>query len=204
MSELPSKLLSRAVNSLSELPTIGKKSALRLALHLVQSDPLYTQELAQNLVALVNGIRRCDQCNNLSDEELCTICSNKRRSDSIICVVESFRDVLAIEETARYNGMYHVLGGVISPLDGVGPEDLGLKKLFNRVREHSDIKEIILALSPTMDGETTNFYLHKKLKELNVKVSALARGVSYGGELQYADELTLGHSIMARLPYEII
>ena len=203
MSRLPSKLLSQAVDALSGLPTIGKKSALRLALFLIRSDPEFTKDLAHHLTALVDGIKRCTQCNNLSDEDLCSICTDQRRSTEVICVVESFRDVLAIEDTARYKGLYHVLGGVISPLDGIGPEDLGLNKLFERVRS-TNVQEVILALSPTMDGETTNFYLHKRLKALDTKVSALARGVSFGGELQYADELTLGHSILARLPYEII
>ncbi len=202
MSELPSKLLSQAVESLSALPTIGKKSALRLALYLIKTDKEYTRELVSSLTALVENIRRCEQCNNLSDDRLCSICTDPRRSSKMVCVVESFRDVLAIEDTNRYQGQYHVLGGVISPLDGIGPDDLGLDRLFDRV-ERAQISEVILALSPTMDGETTNFYIHKKLKAYDVTVSALARGVSYGGELQYADELTLGHSIIARLPYEV-
>ncbi len=202
MSELPSKLLSRAVEALSGLPTIGKKSALRLAIHLIQTDPAFAKELVQSIAALVEGIRRCERCNNLSDEQCCDLCLDPRRNASIICVVESFRDVLAIEETGRYKGLYHVLGGLISPLDGIGPEDLGLEKLFDRIAE-GKTQEVILALNPTMDGEMTNFYLHKKLKKYSIQISTLARGVSFGGELQYADELTLGHSIMARLPYEV-
>lgn len=201
MVELPSKLLAEAVESLATLPSIGKKSALRLALHMIQSDPMVALTLSARIAEMVTGIKRCDVCNNLSDEEKCAICLNEKRQKHVLCIVESFRDVIAIEETGQFKGTYHVLGGVISPIDGVRPADLNLDKLWSRLDEQI-ISEVILAINPTMDGEITNFFIYQKLKDKNIKVSAIARGVAFGGELEYADGLTLGHSISSRRPYQ--
>jgi recombination protein RecR len=197
--EFSSKLIEEAVNQVSKLPGIGKKSALRLVLHLIREKEENTIQLTEALNNLRKNIRVCGQCHNISDTELCTVCQSKRRDRSIICVVEDAKDVMAIENTAQYTGLYHVLGGVISPINGIGPTDLTIESLVNRLnREQADVKELILALSPTMEGDTTAFYINKRIKDLAVKVSVIARGVPVGGDLEYADEITLGRSITGR------
>lgn len=198
-----SRLLQNAVDALSTLPGIGKKSALRLALHLIKSDK---QEVISDFIKpigkMIEEIRFCTCCHNLSDEALCGICVERTHKSDTICVVENIRDVMAIEETGQYRGLYHVLGGVISPLDGITAEELNIQSLISRVPSQ-DIKELIMAISPTIEGETTIYYLTKKLTPFPVKISILARGISFGGELEYADELTLGRSIITRVPYSI-
>lgn len=196
--EYPSKLIEEAVNEVSKLPGIGKKTALRLVLHLVKENENKTLALTQALNTLRSNIRFCKTCFNISDDETCAICTSHRRDRSIVCVVEESNDVMAIENTAQYSGVYHVLGGVISPIQGIGPSDLKIESLVSRVAK-GEIKEVILALSPTMEGDTTSFYLHRKLKEFNVKVTSIARGVPVGGDLEYADEITLGRSITGRV-----
>ncbi len=202
--EYPSKLVEDAVNEVSKLPGIGKKTALRLVLHLLKRDEEQTESLANALVAVRSRTQYCKQCHNLSDADLCSICTSNRRDGSIICVVEDTRDVLAIENTAQFKGLYHVLGGIISPVEGVGPSDLHIESLMERLRrgEAGDVREIILALSPTMEGDTTAFYLQKKLRPFGLKISTIARGVPIGGDLEYADEVTLGRSILSRIVYE--
>ncbi len=200
--EFPSKLIEDAVNEVAKLPGIGKKTALRLVLHLVKENENKTFALTEALNKLRSGIRFCRQCHNIADEEECSICRSHRRDRSIICVVEETKDVMAIENTAQYAGVYHVLGGVISPVNGIGPGDLKIEALVQRLQNaHGEVKEIILALSPTMEGDTTAFYLNKKLKDLPVKVTSIARGVPVGGELEYADEITLGRSITGRIAF---
>ncbi len=197
--EYPSKLIEEAVTQIARLPGIGKKTALRLVLHLIREKEENTFRLTEALNRLRSGIRYCRQCLNISDAEVCTICSSGRRDRSIICVVENTNDVMAIENTAQYTGLYHVLGGVISPMNGIGPTDLKIEALISRVNEaQSEVKELILALSPTMEGDTTSFYIHRRLKELPIKVSVIARGIPVGGDLEYADEITLGRSILGR------
>jgi recombination protein RecR len=196
-----SKLIEKGVESFASLPGIGRKTALRLVLHLLKQDKHYTEQFTHALSALREGIRECNTCHNLSDDPLCAICSDARRDRSLICVVESVRDLMAIEETTQFRGLYHVLGGVISPIEGVGPADLTIDKLLERTSS-GEIKEIIMAISPTIEGETTIYYISKRLKETGVVISTIARGVSFGGDLEYADELTLGRSIVARVPYE--
>ncbi len=197
--EYPSKLIEEAVNQISKLPGIGKKTALRLVLHLVKSREENTRALVDALTTLRTQIRFCKTCYNISDSEVCHICSSHRRERSIVCVVEDTRDVIAIENTAQYTGLYHVLGGVISPVNGVGPSDLTIEPLVTRLNHgQSEIKEVILALSPTMEGDTTAFYINKRIKDLPLKVSTIARGIPVGGDLEYADEITLGRSIAAR------
>jgi len=201
----PSKLIEEAVSEISKLPGIGKKSALRLALHLLKREEAQTQLLADALVAMRTKTTYCRKCNNISDDELCQICSSPRRDQHIICIVEDTRDVLAIENTSQYRGLYHVLGGIISPLMGVGPTDLNIESLIKRIEqadEDNKVKEIILALSPTMEGDTTAFYLQKKLKPFETKISTIARGIPIGGDLEYTDEVTLGRSILSRIAYE--
>lgn len=201
----PSKLIEDAVVEISKLPGIGKKSALRLVLHLLKREGTQTQLLADALVAMRTKTSYCRKCHNISDEELCQICSSPRREQQIICVVEDTRDVLAIENTAQYKGLYHVLGGIISPLMGVGPNDLNIDSLLKRIEqadENEKVQEVILALSPTMEGDTTAFYLQKKLKAFPVKISTIARGIPIGGDLEYTDEVTLGRSILSRIAYE--
>ncbi len=200
----PSKLIEEAVEEVAKLPGIGKKTALRLVLHLLKKDETQTQMLADALVSMRNKVQYCQRCHNISDAALCTICTSARRDASIICVVEDTRDVLAIENTAQFNGLYHVLGGIISPLEGIGPQDLKISSLVERLAgaEAQSVKEIILALSPTMEGDTTAFYLQKKLKPFGLKVSTIARGIPIGGDLEYADEITLGRSIQARIAYD--
>lgn len=198
----PSKLIEDAVNEISKLPGIGKKSALRLALHLLKQDATQTQQLADALLTMRNQTTYCRQCHNISDAELCQICTSPKRDTSILCIVQDTRDVLAIENTAQFRGLYHILGGIISPLMGIGPHELHIDSLIKRVEENADIQEIVLALSPTMEGDTTAFYLQKKLKPFNKKISTIARGIPIGGDLEYADEVTLGRSIMSRIRYE--
>lgn len=201
----PSKLIEDAVVEISKLPGIGKKSALRLVLHLLKREETQTQLLADALTAMRTKTTYCRKCHNISDNELCQICSSPRRDHNIICVVEDTRDVLAIENTAQYRGLYHVLGGIISPLMGIGPNDLNIDSLLKRIEqadENEKVQEVILALSPTMEGDTTAFYLQKKLKAFPVKISTIARGIPIGGDLEYTDEVTLGRSILSRIAYE--
>ena len=196
-----SKLLEEAVNAFASLPGIGKKTALRLVLHLVTREVETVDQFGDAIVKMRREIKSCKVCHNLSDEELCNICRDQRRDQQVICVVESIRDVMAIEDTGQYRGMYHVLGGVISPLEGVGPGELTIDSLEQRLATR-EVKEVVMAISPTIEGETTIFYISKRLKDLDLKISTIARGVSFGGELESADELTLGRSIVARVPYQ--
>lgn len=198
----PSKLIEEAVIEISKLPGIGKKSALRLVLHLLKRDETQTQLLAEALITMRTKTTFCRQCHNISDAELCLICTSPRRDTSVLCIVEDTRDVLAVENTAQYRGLYHILGGIISPLSGIGPNDLNIESLIKRVEKTTEIQEVILALSPTMEGDTTAFYLQKKLKPFNKKISTIARGIPIGGDLEYADEVTLGRSILSRIAYE--
>jgi recombination protein RecR len=201
--EYPSKLIEDAVNQVAKLPGIGKKTALRLVLHLIKEKEENTFQLTDALVALRSKIKFCASCHNISDGEICSICSSGRRDRGIICVVEDSQDVMAIENTAQFNGTYHVLGGVISPMNGIGPSDLKIETLVSRVqRAPAEIREIILALSPTMEGDTTAFYINKRIKDLSVKVSVIARGVPVGGDLEYTDEITLGRSITGRTTFQ--
>lgn len=200
--EYPSKLIENAVEEISRLPGIGKKTALRLALHLLKEPEGSTFQLTQALNELRSKIKYCKNCHNIADEEICNICSSHRRDRSIICVVEDTRDVLAIENTSQYTGLYHILGGVISPIEGIGPSELNIEQLTRRIEENrEEVKEVIFALSPTMEGDTTAFYLTKKLKEFGIKISTIARGIPVGGELEYTDEITLGRSILSRTTY---
>ena len=192
-----SLLLEKAVEEFASLPGIGRKSALRLALHLLKQPQENVERFGNSFIALRKGVRYCSICNMISDAELCSICANSSRDRSIICVVESIRDVLSIENTNQYNGLYHVLGGIISPMDGIGPSDLPIRELVDRVGS-GEIKEVILALSTSMEGETTSFYLYKKLASTGVKISTIARGVGFGDDLEYTDELTLAKSIENR------
>jgi recombination protein RecR len=196
--EYPSKLIEEAVNQISKLPGIGKKTALRLVLHLIKEREENTFALTEALTTLRAQIKFCKHCHNISDTEVCVICTSQRRERSLICVVEDTKDVMAIENTAQYAGLYHVLGGVISPINGVGPSDIKIESLVTRIQASTDIKEIILALSPTLEGDTTAFYINKRIKDLPVKVTVIARGVPVGGDLEYADEITLGRSILGR------
>lgn len=197
-----SKLIEEAVDAFASLPGIGKKTALRLVLYLVNQDTQTTTDFSKALINMREHIKFCSNCHNLSDANICDICNDVYRDKTLVCVVESIRDVMAIEDTGQFRGVYHVLGGVISPIEGIGPTDLNIESLAERI-EKDKIKEIIMAVSPTIDGETTIFYISKKLKPFNVKVSTIARGVSFGGELEYADEITLGRSIIARVPYQV-
>ncbi|WP_435137907.1 recombination mediator RecR [Formosa sp. A9] len=199
--EFSSKLLEKAVSEMSQLPGIGKRTALRLVLHLLRQPESQTVQLAQALLNMRTEIKFCKSCNNISDNELCEICSNPRRQDDLICVVEDIRDVMAIENTSSFKGLYHVLGGKISPMDGIGPHDLNIVSLVNKVKE-GKVKELIFALSSTMEGDTTNFYIFKQIQDYGVVVSTIARGISVGDELEYADEVTLGRSILNRIPFE--
>jgi len=197
--DYPSKLIEEAVNQVSKLPGIGKKTALRLVLHLIKEKEENTYALTEALSKLRTGIRFCVKCHNISDAEVCGICHSIRRDHSLICVVEDTKDVMAIENTSQYNGLYHVLGGVISPMSGVGPNELKIDSLVQRLMDSkSETKELILALSPTMEGDTTSFYIHKRIKDLPVKISLISRGIAIGGDLEYADEITLGRSISGR------
>ncbi len=199
--EIASKLLEKAVGEVSQLPGIGKRTALRLVLHLLRQPAARTERLAEALTDLRTGICRCRECNNIADSELCDICSSPKRDRSLICVVEDIRDIMAIENTGHYRGLYHVLGGKISPMEGVGPQDLNIESLTRKVRE-GDIRELIFALSATMEGDTTNFYLYRQLEGMDVTLSTIARGIPVGDDLEYADEVTLGRSILQRIPFE--
>ncbi len=199
--EFSSKLLENAVAEMSRLPGIGKRTALRLVLHLLRQPAEQSELLSQALTSLRNDIRYCSGCHNISDTGLCDICANKSRQHGVVCVVEDIRDVMAIENTGQYRGLYHVLGGKISPIDGVGPSQLNIGSLVEKVHA-GQISEVIFALSPTMEGDTTNFYIYRQIRETGVKTSAIARGISVGDELEYADEVTLGRSILQRVPFE--
>ena len=196
-----SKLLENAVDEMSQLPGIGKRTALRLVLFLLNQPNSQTVKLSKSLVDLVEGVILCKNCHNISDNELCEICSNIKRNQSIICVVEDIRDVMAIESTGQFNGVYHVLGGKISPIEGVGPNQLNINSLIEKVNS-SDVLELIFALSATMEGDTTNFYIYKQLEGLKINITTIARGVSVGNELEFTDEVTLGRSIIKRIPFE--
>ncbi len=196
-----SVLLDNAVNQLAGLPGIGRKTALRLALHLLREDKEDVDAFVGALRAMRHGICYCRVCQNISDSEVCEICSDGSRDRGTVCVVETVRDVMAIENTRQYRGLFHVLGGVISPMDGIGPDDLNIRHLEERVAR-GDISEVIFALSTTMEGDTTNYYLYKKLSKYNTKITTIARGVSVGDELQYTDEITLGRSLVGRIPFE--
>jgi recombination protein RecR len=199
--EFSSKLLEKAVNEMAQLPGIGKRTALRLVLHLLKQPTEQTQYLAQALTTMREEVKFCTKCHNISDIEVCEICANTSRNHKIICVVEDIRDVMAIENTNQFKGVYHVLGGKISPIDGVGPSQLNIVTLVEKVKSEA-IDEIIFALSSTMEGDTTNFYIFKQLKDFNIKTSTIARGIAVGDELEYADEVTLGRSILQRVPFE--
>lgn len=199
--DIPSKYLNEAVEQFASLPSIGKRSALRLVLELIKRSPEEINRFSTAVLSLKEHIKYCESCGNISDHELCEICANPNRDHGIVCVVEDIRDIMAIEATQSYRGVYHVLGGVISPMDGQGPDDLNIPSLIEKVK-NDKIDEIIFALSSTMEGDTTNFYIYKKLSEYKIQVTTLSRGVSIGTELHYADELTLGRSILQRLPFE--
>jgi len=196
-----SSLLENAVNEFAKLPGIGKKTALRLVLHLIKQDAGEVSQFSEIIARMRNEIKFCSRCYNISDKDLCNICNNSMRKHGIICVVENIRDVIAIESTQQFNGIYHVLGGVISPLDGIGPDQLTIEALVDRIAKE-DIEEIIFALSPTIQGDTTIYYISKKIKGNPVKITSIARGIAFGGELEYADEMTLAKSISNRIPVE--
>ncbi len=195
-----SSLLEKAVSEFAKLPGIGRKTAMRLVLHLLRQDTLAVEGFGNAIVTLKHEVKYCSVCHNISDTDICRICDNPARDSSTVCVVESIRDVMAVEATQQYRGLYHVLGGVISPMDGVGPGDLQIESLIKRVAS-GNVKEVILALSTTMEGETTNFYIYRKLEKLPVRLSVIARGIAVGDELEYADEVTLGRSIVNRTPF---
>lgn len=197
----PSKLIEEAVNEFAKLPGIGKKTALRHVLHLLKQKPEFTQTLVEALRKMRQEIQFCQQCHAIADGARCNICQNPKRDPQVVCLVEGDTDLLAIENTAKYTGTYHVLGGVISPINGIGPEDLNIETLLKRVREQ-EVNEVILALSATMEGDTTSFYLTKKLRELPIKISTIARGIPIGSELEFTDEITLGRSITGRISFE--
>lgn len=199
-THLNSQILEKAVSELSKLPGIGRKTALRLALHILRKSPEEAHALGDSIINMRDNITYCHRCHNISEEETCPICGDIRRDQSIICVVENVKDVITIESTHQHKGLYHVLGGLISPLDGIGPSDIEIESLVQRVKDEN-ISEVILALSPTIEGDTTNFYIYRKLSDLPVKVTMLARGLSLGNELEYTDELTLGKSIQNRIPF---
>lgn len=203
MVSYSSKYLEQTVDEFSKLPGIGRKTALRLALHLLRQDKQEVEALGESIIRMRNEIIFCKKCHNISDSELCEICANPKRDPSVLCVVEDIRDVMAIENTSQYNGLYHILGGIISPMEGIGPNDLNINSLIERVPKEG-ILELILALPATIEGDTTNFYIYKKVKAFEMKVTTIARGISIGDELEYADEVTLGRSIINRLPYENI
>src|SRR5690606_18475257 len=196
-----SKLLEQAVEEFGKLPGVGKKTALRLVLHLLKQSDADVSRFTDSLDRLKSDIKYCKTCFNISDHDVCEICSSPKRDHSLVCVVEDTRDVMAIENTNQFNGVYHVLGGLISPMEGVGPADLKIEGLVERVRK-GEIQEVILALSATMEGDTTIFYLYRKLREFQIQISTIARAISFGGELQYVDAITLGRSIATRVPYE--
>tara|TARA_B100000902_G_C27310989_1_gene918379 strand:- start:1293 stop:1910 length:618 start_codon:yes stop_codon:yes gene_type:complete len=196
-----SKLVENTVNHLSSLPGIGKRTALRLVLHILRRDKNNVEEFGKSFINLINNIKYCSECFTISEEKICNICNNIKRDKSIICVVEDIRVMLAIENTMQYKGVYHVLGGLISPMDGIGPDDIKAEELIIKT-EKRNIKEVIFALSTTMEGDTTNFYLFKRLERKNIKISSIARGISIGDELEYTDQITLATAISRRMPYE--
>ena len=198
---IPSKILENAVSEISRLPGIGKSTALRLALHLVKSNISDIKDLVKSIESLHNNLKSCNICYNLSDSDICDICKSNLRDGSLICVVEDIRDIMAIENTCQFNGLYHVLNGKISPIEGIGPSELTIEELIDRIK-NKKIKEVIFALSATMEGDTTSYYIYKKISNLNVKFSTIARGVSIGDNLEYTDEITLARSIIKRVPYE--
>ncbi|OJU38482.1 MAG: recombination protein RecR [Bacteroidales bacterium 45-6] len=198
--QYPSVLLENAVNEFAKLPGIGRKTALRLVLHLLRQDVPDVEQFSSAMTTLRKEVKHCRVCHNISDHDICPICSDSRRDETTVCVVENVKEVMVIENTSQFKGMYHVLGGIISPIEGIGPSDLEIESLVNRVAE-GRVKEVIFALSTTMEGDTTNFYIYKKLKPYNIKVSMIARGVSIGDEIEYADEVTLGRSIVNRMPF---
>ena len=202
MNRYPSVLLERAVDEFSKLPGIGAKTAMRLVLHLLRQDTKAVEAFGNSIIRLRQELKFCKVCHNISDNETCEICSNPRRDHSTVCVVENIQDVMAIENTQQYRGVYHVLGGVISPMDGIGPNDLQIASLVERV-QGGEVEEVILALNPTMEGDTTNFYLYRKLADMGVKISVIARGVAQNDELQYTDEVTLGRSIVNRTLFNV-
>ena len=199
--EFSSKFIENAVNEISNLPGIGKKSALRLVLFLLRQPESQSKNLANAISEMRLNVNFCKNCHNISDLDVCEICSNPRRDQSVICVVEDIRDVMAIEKTSSFNGLYHVLGGIISPIDGIGPDDLNIESLVEKVK-NNPIKEVIFALSTTMEGDTTNFYIYRQISDYNIATSTIARGISVGDDLEYADEITLGRSITDRIPFE--
>ena len=199
--EFSSKLLENAVNEMSQLPGIGKRTALRLVLHLLKQPKEQTQKLTSSLLKMREEINFCSNCHNISDTKLCEICANPRRDEQMVCVVEDIRDVMAIENTSQYRGQYHVLGGKISPMDGIGPGDLNIPSLVEKIKLGA-VRELIFALSSTMEGDTTNFYIFKQIESFNIITTTIARGISVGDELEYADEVTLGRSILHRIPFE--
>jgi recombination protein RecR len=198
---LPSKLVEAAVEQFATLPGIGKRTALRLVLHLLKQSKEDVSAFSNTFIDLRNNIKYCKNCHNISDSDICEVCSDHKRDHSIICVVEDVRDVMAIENTMQYRGIYHVLGGVISPMNGIGPNDLNIETLIEKAASGS-VNEMIFALSATMEGDTTNFYIFKRIKDYNIKTSVIARGVAIGDDLEYTDEVTLGRSIVNRVPYE--
>ncbi len=201
MNSYSSKLVENTVNELARLPGIGRKTALRLTLHILKKDTSQAEALGNAIIKMKNEIMYCSVCHNISDTEVCEICSNPKRDRQTVCVVEDIRDMMAIENTGQYMGVYHVLGGIISPMDGIGPGDLNIESLVNRISS-GEVKEVIMALSTTIEGDTTNFYIFKRLKDFNVEITTIARGIAIGDELEYADEITLGRSILNRMPYE--
>lgn len=201
MSEFPSKLMEEAVNAFAGLPGIGRKTALRLVLHLIKQDTKKSEDFGEAVIKMRREIKFCSVCHNISDLSVCNICTSLHRDRSLVCVVETIRDVIAIENTGQYKGLYHVLGGVISPMEGISPNELTIDSLIHRIQT-TEIKELIMAISPTIEGDTTLFYITKKIGDTNVKVTSLARGISFGGELEYADEITLARAIATRRPYE--
>lgn len=201
IQQYPSRLLEKSVQEFSQLPGIGRKTALRLVLHLLRQDTADVEQFTDAIVTMKREVKFCRSCHNISDTDLCPICSDKRRDASTICVVENIQDVMAVENTQQFQGLYHVLGGLISPMDGIGPSDLEIDSLVQRVAE-GEVKEVILALSSTMEGDTTNFYIFRKLAAFDVKISIIARGIAVGNELEYTDEVTLGRSILNRTPFD--
>ncbi len=196
----PSKLVENAVEQLSSLPGIGRKSALRLVLHMLKKDKLAVEQFGDSFIQLINRINYCTRCYSISDAELCEVCANPKRDQQTICVVEDIRVMMAIENTMQYKGVYHILGGLISPMDGIGPTDIRVEELIKKI-ENENIQEVIFALSTTMEGDTTNYYLFRRLKDSGIKISSIARGIAIGDELEYTDEITLGTAISSRMPY---
>jgi recombination protein RecR len=201
MSQYPSRLIEEAVDAFAQLPGVGRRTALRYVLHLLKQDPTLVRRFGEILTRFRDELKHCKRCHNVSDADTCSICANPRRDATLVCVVEDVRDVMAIENTQQFNGLYHVLGGIISPMDGIGPNDLHIDSLVERVAS-GETQEIIMALSTTMEGDTTNFFIYKKLSAYPVRMTTIARGIAIGDELEYADEITLGRSILNRVPYE--